>query len=385
PSQVALHDRCSKPDQGLRQARRPRPCLLRGAGARDLRFRGTERRRQNHDASHPGSAARAHRWQGLHRRRRCDERTREGAHPDRIHARFLRRLRPAHARGVPRLLRGLLPAAQEPASEDRRGPARAGRHDGAQEPTGRHSFPRPETTRVPGARAGARPRRPAARREGRGGRGPDASGSDQARRSGERLDRSRVRRRRKDRLGHPGRADRGGNPRVELHARGRRPGGCIPQGDLGGGRMNPVARAVWNPIVAKEYRTRMRTWRSPFAITLYVVLLGGLGWAVFAAMTGNTLGLGGSGTNYGMYLFMFLIVFQVALLGFITPALTAGAISSERERQTLDLLFVTPLAPFSILWGKLLASMSFVVLLLILSIPLFSLVFLLGGIELDQV
>jgi ABC-2 type transport system permease protein len=151
--------------------------------------------------------------------------------------------------------------------------------------------------------------------------------------------------------------------------------------------MNPVARALWNPIVAKEYRTRMRTWRSPFAITLYVVLLGGLGWAVFAALTGNTFGLGGSGsgTNYGQYLFMFLIIFQVALLGFITPALTSGAISSERERQTLDLLFVTPLAPFSIIWGKLLASMSFVALLLILSIPLFSLVFLLGGIELDQV
>ena len=151
--------------------------------------------------------------------------------------------------------------------------------------------------------------------------------------------------------------------------------------------MNPVARALWNPIVAKEYRTRMRTWRSLFAITLYVVLLGGLGWAVFAAMTGNALGIGssGSGTNYGQFLFMFLIIFQVALLGFITPALTSGAISSERERQTLDLLFVTPLAPFSIIWGKLLASMSFVVLLLVLSIPLFSLVFLLGGIELDQV
>ncbi|TME49202.1 MAG: ABC transporter permease, partial [Chloroflexi bacterium] len=113
--------------------------------------------------------------------------------------------------------------------------------------------------------------------------------------------------------------------------------------------MNPVARALWNPIVAKEYRTRMRTWRSPFAITLYVVLLGGIGWAVFSAMTGNAFGLGGSGSNYGMYLFMFLTIFQVGLLGFITPALTSGAISSERERQTLDLLFVTPLAPFSIL------------------------------------
>src|SRR5713226_4971181 len=64
---------------------------------------------------------------------------------------------------------------------------------------------------------------------------------------------------------------------------------------------------------------------------------------------------------------------------------TAGAISGERERQTIDLLFVTRIPPFSIIWGKLLASMSFVVLLLLLSVPIFSLVFLFGGIELDQV
>jgi hypothetical protein len=52
--------------------------------------------------------------------------------------------------------------------------------------------------------------------------------------------------------------------------------------------------------------------------------------------------------------------------------------------QTIDLLFVTPIRPFSIIWGKLLASMSFVLLLLLLSVPIFSLVFLFGGIELDQ-
>jgi ABC-type transport system involved in multi-copper enzyme maturation permease subunit len=49
------------------------------------------------------------------------------------------------------------------------------------------------------------------------------------------------------------------------------------------------------------------------------------------------------------------------------------------------LLFVTKLPSFAILWGKLLASMSFVLLLLLLSVPIFSLVFLFGGIELDQV
>jgi ABC-2 type transport system permease protein len=149
--------------------------------------------------------------------------------------------------------------------------------------------------------------------------------------------------------------------------------------------MNLVTRALWNPIVAKEYRSRMRTWRSPTAMTVYIVLLGGLGWAVFAAMSyGGPIGYFGAGTNYGQFLFTFLILFQVTLLAFITPALTAGAISSERERQTIDLLFVTPLPPFSVVWGKLFASMSFVVLLLILSVPIFSLVFLFGGVELDQ-
>ena len=150
--------------------------------------------------------------------------------------------------------------------------------------------------------------------------------------------------------------------------------------------MTRIAFALWNPIVAKEYRSRMRTWRSPIAMTVYIVLIGGLGWTIFAAMSGSASNAfnPSQAANYGQTLFMWLILFQMVLLAFITPALTAGAISSERERQTMDLLFVTKLPPFSILWGKLLASMSFVLLLLILSIPIFSLVFLFGGIELDQ-
>jgi ABC-type transport system involved in multi-copper enzyme maturation permease subunit len=149
--------------------------------------------------------------------------------------------------------------------------------------------------------------------------------------------------------------------------------------------MNTVARALWNPIVAKEYRSRMRTWRSPVTMTIFILLVGGLGWAIFSAMASASRYTGSSSVNqYGPQLFMWLIIFEVVLLAFITPALTAGAISGERERQTIDLLFVTPLRPFAIIWGKLLASMSFVILLLMLSVPIFSLVFLLGGIELDQ-
>jgi ABC-2 type transport system permease protein len=147
-----------------------------------------------------------------------------------------------------------------------------------------------------------------------------------------------------------------------------------------------VTRALWNPIVAKEYRSRMRTWRSPLALMIYILLLGSLGWAIFAALAGASSNpYSGASTNYGQQLFEYLVIFQMVLLAFITPALTAGAISGERERQTIDLLFATLIPPFSIIWGKLLASISFVLLLILLSVPIFSLVFLFGGIELDQV
>src|SRR3989442_11484089 len=131
----------------------------------------------------------------------------------------------------------------------------------------------------------------------------------------------------------------------------------------------------------------MRTWRSPVAMTVYILLLGGLGWAIFSVMASSARNSlkGRQAANYGQGLFLYLVLFQMCLIAFVTPALTAGAISSERERQTIDLLFVTKLPAFSILWGKLLASMSFVILLLLLSVPIFSLVFLFGGIELDQV
>jgi ABC-type transport system involved in multi-copper enzyme maturation permease subunit len=148
--------------------------------------------------------------------------------------------------------------------------------------------------------------------------------------------------------------------------------------------MSRVAAAFWNPIVAKEYRSRMRTWKSPLVMMIYILLVAGLGFATFTAIAYSFNAYGGGG-NYGQQLFMYLVLFQLLLLTFITPALTAGAISGERERQTIDLLFVTRIPPFSIIWGKALASMSFVLLLLLLSVPIFSLVFLFGGIEVDQV
>jgi len=64
----------------------------------------------------------------------------------------------------------------------------------------------------------------------------------------------------------------------------------------------------------------------------------------------------------------YILVFNM-LVG---PVFSAGSVTSERERQTLDLLLVTPITPWQILWGKLIAGLRIsTVLTLFLVWPLF--------------
>ena len=65
----------------------------------------------------------------------------------------------------------------------------------------------------------------------------------------------------------------------------------------------------------------------------------------------------------------------------VTPAVTAGAISGEKEKLTYEMLHGHPaLSPASILWGKLISALSYVFLLLFAAVPLASLVFIFGGV-----
>ncbi len=147
-----------------------------------------------------------------------------------------------------------------------------------------------------------------------------------------------------------------------------------------------LADGIDNPIVVKEGISRMRTWRAPVVATLYVSLIGAVGFA--------WLNLGESGNQFsdglpvaavvGSQAFAAMAFFQLGLVCLFAPALAAGAISGERERQTLDVLLVSRVSAFGIVWGKLLASMAYILLLILTALPLFSTVFLFGGIDLQQ-
>ena len=55
----------------------------------------------------------------------------------------------------------------------------------------------------------------------------------------------------------------------------------------------------------------------------------------------------------GRTFFEILFYSQAVMIALITPALTAGAISIEREQRTFEMLRGTILRPRSIVWGKL--------------------------------
>ncbi len=149
-----------------------------------------------------------------------------------------------------------------------------------------------------------------------------------------------------------------------------------------------MKRWFYNPVLASSLKTRMRGWRTAAAVTAYLGVMLFIAYVFFKISFANEvmhyLSVSAN-RSVGLRVYMLLAVLQFALILLVTPAQTAGVISSEREMQTLDLLLCTKMSPFSIIIGKLLSSLAFILLLVISSIPLFSLVFLFGGIAPEDV
>jgi ABC-type transport system involved in multi-copper enzyme maturation permease subunit len=137
-----------------------------------------------------------------------------------------------------------------------------------------------------------------------------------------------------------------------------------------------------NPIIVKEFRSRMRGWRSFLTLTVYLVLLGLFGYGIYKIMLHNSFYTSGMPLSpyIGRSLYSALANLSLFFVAFLTPALTAAAISSEQEKLTLEMLQATPLAPHTILFGKLISTTGYIFLLLFAAIPMFSLVFIFGGV-----
>lgn len=139
-----------------------------------------------------------------------------------------------------------------------------------------------------------------------------------------------------------------------------------------------------NPILKKEGQVGVRKWTFPLMVTIYTLAIAGTAIITFINSTKNAY-FEGIQLNSSLKLFLMIAFIQTIMLVFIVPALTATSITSEKEKQTLDVLFSTKMSPFSIVIGKFIGAVSKVILLLVLALPIYALSFLIGGVALSSI
>lgn len=139
-----------------------------------------------------------------------------------------------------------------------------------------------------------------------------------------------------------------------------------------------------NPIIVKELRSRMRGARPFITLTIMLIILAGITYGIYRlslTVMGYYTGTPIS-PQIGQALFTLMSLLLLLFICIITPAVTANAISSEKEQLTYEMLLSTPLQPAKILWGKLFSALSYIFLLIFSAIPIFSLIFVFGGVGL---
>lgn len=138
-----------------------------------------------------------------------------------------------------------------------------------------------------------------------------------------------------------------------------------------------------NPVYGKEIKLKVRSVRFAVTIFLFNLMLGIITITGFEVMFNMHLNpyVDYSGAAKVFYI---LISMEIIAVMFLIPAFTAGSIAGEREKQTLDILLTTVLTPEKIVMGKLLSSVSMVLLLVVSSLPIISIVFTIGGVDMND-
>ena len=134
-----------------------------------------------------------------------------------------------------------------------------------------------------------------------------------------------------------------------------------------------------NPMIRKEVRQRMREKKGWILPSLYLLALSAvvlMAYYVVAFSTGREV----QGSEIGVALFFTAAYTQLGLLLLLVPIFSAGALTIEKEQRTLAGLLTSLLRPVQIWWGKFVASLLFVLLLLVAGLPVLSTAFAFGGI-----
>ncbi len=152
-------------------------------------------------------------------------------------------------------------------------------------------------------------------------------------------------------------------------------------------RPNLLSSLLDNPVIAKELKGRMRGRQGFILLSSYLALISFfIGLVYLFLSVDGSLSAGDPGylQVVGKVIFSTVVLLELLMVSFIGPALTSGAISSERERQTFDLLRTSLLSGSALVFGKLSSAVVFLLLLIFTAIPVQSMSFFLGGVGMAE-
>jgi len=143
------------------------------------------------------------------------------------------------------------------------------------------------------------------------------------------------------------------------------------------------------PVFTKEMRARMRGTRTPillFICTAIAILISTLMLFWLSDIRPDLqYSTGEQAAAIGKFVFGVLASLEGLMVALITPALTAGIISVEREQHTLEAVLLTPLSSRNIVMGKLFSVLGLVLFVLLCALPVMAIALVLGGVSPAQI
>ena len=137
------------------------------------------------------------------------------------------------------------------------------------------------------------------------------------------------------------------------------------------------------PLLTKELIEQAQNRRTYILRVVYAVVLYGAALFQYADLQHGGTAAGLMNLGRGQNFFQLLFAIQAFAIVLLLPAMTCGALTVEKEKDTLALLLLTKLSPWTIVFEKLLSRVFAIGTYQLLSLPLFAIVYGMGGVELS--
>ena len=137
---------------------------------------------------------------------------------------------------------------------------------------------------------------------------------------------------------------------------------------------------IHNPIIHKEVLSALRTRKVILMQGVFLLMAAALIWLFWPPD-----GLQDVGGQQARQILSILAIGQLVMVALFAPTFTAASLTSEKEQNTMESLFATAMRPWEIATGKMVGSLTFLILVVLTGIPAISSPFMLGGVSGSEV